>query len=940
MKQLSFIIISLLCSFSPAFAQDYTIKGVVMDTLNNNPLHRASIVLIRAKDSVIQAHTRTAANGSFEIHVANKGKYMLRISFPSFVDYLEVVDVKKSITDIGEKPLVSKEHLLKEFVLTQQIAAIKIKGDTTEYMADSFRVKENATVEDLLKKLPGIQVDKNGNITAQGETVQKILVDGEEFFSDDPKVVTKGLQADAVEKVQVFNKKSDQAEFTGIDDGQKTKTINLELKAEKKKGYFGKLDAGGGTDGYYQNQGMINAFRAKRQFSAFGIMSNTDKVGLGWRDNDKFGGGNGVTEITDAGIMTTYTSGGDDDFGGWGGNYNGEGLPRTWTGGAHYADKWNADKNHVTGNYRYALQDVNITGNNIVQNTLHGDSMNVNDQQKVQSSRGERHSINAMYELKIDSNTTVKITANAGFKKTETFSMYNTNATLSLGSDVFYKIDSNHRVITNDVTANFINADVLLKRKFSKKGRTLSLDLKENYKNSESEGTLNSRLFYFATAHDSVIDQRKENRSNTLAFSGKATYTEPLSKKAFVEISYGATVNNNDGLNYSYNLSNNSLDSGFSSHFKYNILSNTGGLNFKFMYEKINFSFGSDVSNTNYLLTDRLYGDTTKTFNYLNLFPKVNFTYNLSKQTSLNFYYAGNTVQPSFTQIQPLRQNANPLNVTIGNPNLQQGFDHRLTTRFNDYKVLSNRYFWSSFSFTYHERAISTEQTYINGVNTTRYINVDGNYSGWGYAGYGFKIKKLDLDIGLQLNGSLYHVNNRIGTQGISGVNYRNNTSDNRSISFGPYFNYSKEDKLEFSWNPSISYNNNTATIGTSTKYSTFNNELSGSVQLPLKFEIGSSVDIMIREKTPVFTGNNDVVKWNAWVGKKFLKKSQLEVRASVFDILNQNLGFERSASGSVITQDSYNTIRRYGMLNIIWNFTHTPAGAPPAGNSNMIIIK
>jgi hypothetical protein len=908
--------------------------------MNNVPLHRASIVLIRNKDSVIETHTRTAANGTFEMHVANKGKYMLRISFPGFVDYLEVLDVKKTTTDVGEKPLISKAHLLKEFVLTQQVSAIKIKGDTTEYMADSFKVKENATVEDLLKRLPGIQVDKNGNITAQGETVQKILVDGEEFFSDDPKVVTQNLQADAVKKVQVYDKKSDQSEFTGIDDGQKTKTINLELKEEKKKGYFGKLDAGGGTDNYYQGQGMINAFKAKRQASAFAIASNTDKTGLGWQDNDKFAGSGGSTEFVD-GVMFTSGAPDNNDFSGWDGKYNGQGLPRTVTGGAHFADKWG--KNHTTENYRYGLQYVDIKGNTTVQNTVSDTSRIVYDQQKTQAKKADRHSIDAMYEIKVDTNTSIKINADAGRKSTETRSVDTTQSYTLDTSDVRTPLNINTRSILSKGTAEYVNAGVLLRTKFAKKGRSISLDVRENYRSSKDTGTLRSNVSFDAPGmRDSIFNQRKEISSNTLGFSARATYTEPISKKIFGEVNYGINVNNNEGYSKSYNIDQGDrLDSNFSSHFVYNILSNTGGLNFKYVSDKFNVSIGGDVSNTDYRQTNKMYHDTTHTFTYLNLMPNINFAYNLSKQTSVKIRYSGRTIQPTFAQTQPLRQNTDPLNITIGNPNLVQGFSHKIDIRFNDYKVLSSRYLWGNVSFTYKDNEIGAKQAFINGVNTTQYINVQGNYMGWAFIGYGFKIKKLNLDIGLQLNPTIYRANDSIGAQDASGkVTYRRNSTDNNRISFAPYFSYSKADKYEFRLEPRYTYHSNTSSIGLNpTSYSIYECEFSGNVQLPLKFEINTSVDVMIREKTSIFTTNNNVVKWNAWVSKKFLKKSQLEVRLSVFDILNQNLGFSRIAQANTITQDSYNTIRRYGMLNLIWNFTHTPAGAPQT-NSNMIIIK
>ncbi|GAA4462506.1 TonB-dependent receptor [Nemorincola caseinilytica] len=936
MKHLSILLFLVVCCVLPSAAQSYIIKGSVTDTLNNNKLSMASVVLIRTADSVIAAHGRTGNDGRFEVRVKQQGKYFLRIAFPGFAEHIDEVDVKKSTTDLGDLPMISREYLLKEFVLTQQVAAIKIKGDTTEYMADSFKVKEGATVEDLLKRLPGIQVDKNGQIVAQGEAVQKVLVDGEEFFSDDPKVVTRGLQADAVKKVQVYDKKSDQADFTGIDDGEKTRTINLELKEDKKKGYFGKLEAGAGTDGYFQEQAMANAFKAKRQFSVFGIASNTDKAGLGWEDSDKFGNGSGTTEITEDGdFINRFTP---DEFSGWDGRYNGEGLPQTWTGGTHYANKWNSGEHHLSANYRYGKQKVNIDGNTDVQYSMPNDSIRVTETHKEQSSSSDRHGFDVMYEWKIDTATSVKITSNAGVKATETRSEYST--------DNYFKIKdapganlNNLRQITGDGNAQFINTDLILRHRFPKKGRTLAIDAKENYSENTNTGTLFSVISdTFALTPDLVTRQRKDNYSSSLAFSGKATYTEPLSKTVFTEVNYGITVNNSTARNLSFDT----LATGqysdvpnttFSNDFTYNILSNAGGLSFKFMYKTYNFSFGSDVSRADYVQTDRTNTNNTTTYHFTNLFPRANFTYRFGKQTSFNFNYRGNTKQPTITQMQPFLQNTDPLNITIGNPDLRQEFVNEFNMRFNDYKILQSRFLWASASFSTTSNAISTEQSNDSGINKTRYINVDGNYSGYAFIGYGFKVPKTDLSIGGRLNGSTYHINNIINRQ--------QNSSNTNSISLAPYVSYTKDNKFDIRWEPQIAYNVNTSTNNpVDVTYYIFTNELSGSVQLPKKIEIGSSVDMMFRQKTPIFTTNNNVIKWNAYVTKKFLKKSQLELRASVYDILNQNLGFSRIGQGNMVTQNSYNTIRRYGMLSLIWNFTHTPVGAPPAQDGGTMIIK
>ncbi len=901
-------------------------------------LPRASVVLIRTTDSVIQTFTRTRQDGTFELKAPAQGKYILQVTFPSFANYIDVVNVKKQVTDYGTIPMVSKEHLLKEFVLRQQVAAIKIKGDTTEYMADSFKVKKGATVEDLLKRLPGIQVDKNGQITAQGETVQKVLVDGEEFFSDDPKVVTKGLQANAVEKVQVYDKKSDQTEFTGIDDGQKTKTINLELKEDKKKGYFGKLEAGGGTDGYFQNQGMINAFKAKRQLSAFGIMSNTDKVGLGWQDNNSFSSGSGVTEITDEGQVTITSNNNAEDIAGWDGKYNGEGLPKVWTGGLHFADKWNEDKQHVTANYRYAMQNVEIEGTTVTQNPLPNDQESIIRQNKNQFSRGDRHGLDGMYEWKIDSLLSIKVTATAGEKNTDISTDYYSTTLLqdSLLSN------TNDRKVTSNAKADFVNADLLLRKKFAKKGRTLSVDVKENYKDSKSDGHLRSLTDVYASSAgmpDSSIytSQRKSSDVGTLAFNAKATYTEPLSKVAYLELDYGVTINNSNSTNNSYDSTApgvfNNRNTFYSTDYKYNIFTNMGGVAARFVFKQINFSVGGDISNALYDQSDALRPGSERKYAYLNYFPKATFVYRVGRETNFRFNYLGSTTQPTIDEVSPQCQNTDPTNQTVGNPGLRQQFTNAFSIRFNNFKILSQRYLFASASFNVIGDAISTNTTNIGGIRTTQYVNVNGNYNAFAFLGYGFKLKKIDLQMGARLSSGINHIN--------SYVNSALNKSDNNTYSFTPTIEYFKDKKFSIEFDPSFSYNDNKSTITSySTSYWTSNNELTATVQLPWKLEVSATVNWFLREETRLFYKGNNVLLCNAYIGKKLRKKSDIEIRASVFDIFNQNVGYSRSGQAGIITEENYNTIRRYGMLSLIWNFSHTPAGAPPPNGGGMMMMR
>jgi len=921
----------LLIASSYAGAQTFSIKGVIVDTLNNNKLQDAAVTLIRAQDSILETFTRSRPDGTFELNLPDKGEYVLLITFPSFADYVDKIKLTadKPHLDLGQISMITRSHLLTEFVLKQQIAAIKIKGDTTEYVADSFKVREGATVEELLRKLPGIQVNKNGDITAQGEKVQRIMVDGEEFFADDPKVVSKSLQAKAVDKVQVFDKKSEQAEFTGIDDGVREKTINLKLKDNMKHGYFGKAVAGGGTNGFYEGQLMLNSFRDKRKLSFFGIAANTGKMGLGWEDRNKYSSGNNF-EMSDEGYMfSTYES--NDDNIGWDGNYNGQGLPSAYTGGLHYSNKWLADKLHFNGNYRYAHQGINTVGNTLTQYNL--DSLQYyNDERKTSTSTGQRHGGDMMLEYKPDSLSSLRLTVNAGYKNTQSREDYNSQSVDTTGK----MINKNERHNTSDATSKNINSSLSYRKKFNKAGRTLSFMANEKLNTTDAESRLNSTVTSAIDTLSQHIDQQKENDSKNFQVSGTLSYTEPLSKVMFVEVNYGLTVNNNYSRRFSYNKnidgSYNLLDSSFSSNYDFDVLTHKAGANLKFAFKKLNMTFGGAIANTGFHQKDNFRNITYKR-NFTNFFPAAYITYRPGPQKSMSFNYNGSTQQPTIDQIQPLRQNTDPLNVSIGNPSLTQEFDHNFNLRYNDYKVFSGTYTYGGIGFTLVDNDISQSQTVSdNFIRTYQYVNVDGNYNSYLYGGWGRNIRKLNMRAGLNVNGNLSRNN--------SYVNGIKNTNNNKGLSLGINTSYSKDSLCDIDLNFDVNYNSNVASINQAhTNYFTYSTRLNISFELPKKFEIGTDINWDIRQKIASFDNNNNVFLWNAYISRKFFKGNDLEVRATGYDMLNQNKGFSRVAYANTITQQSYNTIRRYFMLSIIWNFTKTAMGAQPEQDAANIII-
>ena len=483
MKKLTALVITSILFYLSAASQQNTnsIKGTVSDTLSKQSMYRAIVSMIRAKDSILIKFTRTDQKGHFEIKDIPEGKYILLSSLPNYADYTDTLSITaNSKVELGTIPLITKAHLLQEVVVKQTIGAIKLKGDTTEYRADSFRVQPNATVEELLKILPGIQVDKNGQITAQGRTVQKVLVDGEEFFGDDPTLVTQNIRADMVDKVQVFDKKSDQAAFTGIDDGKKTTTINLKLKNNKKQGYFGKVNAGAGTNGYYNEQLMLNKFQRKEKLSFYGILSNTGTIGLNWQDQNSFGDNSSRIQFDESGNIS-----GNDDLSDWGGNFNGRGFPKVQTGGVHYNNKFGDDKHAINGNYKLLDLSVKGSSNTNTQNIL-PDTLYYTNQRQEFTNKIIRNKGNLIYDWDIDSSSSLKLIIDAGVDHKTTATKYFTE---SLAEDSSL-VNQGNRILTTDGDINSFNSSLLWRKKLKKKGRTISVDVKENYTTNESNGFL------------------------------------------------------------------------------------------------------------------------------------------------------------------------------------------------------------------------------------------------------------------------------------------------------------------------------------------------------------------------------------------------------------------------------------------------------------------
>ncbi len=922
-KPTLFLFICLLFIVFTSHAQTFT--GKVNDTTARKEISNAVVALLTTRDSVLYRFTRTNKAGEFTIAGAKPGKYIMMVTHPYFADLLDEVTVSESGLQLNKIALLSKSQLLQE-VIVKSGSPIKIKGDTVSYTADSFKVSANANVEELLRKLPGIQVDKNGQIKAMGETVQKVLVDGEEFFGDDPGMAVKNLRADAVKEVQVFDKKSDQAEFTGIDDGQAKKTINLKLKEDKKTGYFGKVETAGGLqkkiDDRYNNNIMFNAFKGKRKISGFLLMGNTGQNGLNWQDQQKFGGNDDVTMGMDdeGGSFIMVSRGSDED------PYidTRNGLFENVNAGVQYSNKW---KDKHTLNFSPKLNRLQYYNNKYTFSQFTLDPTTVFNENASENTFAHKTSSrnNLTYDFKIDSANSIRIVSK--------LNIYNTKSDVfrqSANTNIDGLLNNNSTNVTNNNTDKtaFTNT-ILFKHKFKKDRRTFSFNTDFNTLSSDNTGFLNAvNNFYNAgvrTRTDS-IDQKKTNATINRKIAARAVYTEPLSKRYSLELNYeyAQSVAENELATMSKTIAPDSkyevLVDSLSNHFDQRINTNKGGFKISYNHKKIKYFIGSAAGFTKFDLED-ITQQKNYVRNFTNLFPAGNFQYSYKANHSLNVGYNGRTIQPSINQLQQLRNNNNPLSEYIGNPFLKQSFRHNLSVNHNAYNFLKEMWMYQSINFNVTDNAI-TNSVIIepNGKRITRPINTDGNMSANGWMGFGKKIKKLQLDLGLNMDAN-YNRFNEI-------INNNLNKNENTSASIGVRLSKNKAKLYDFTIANDFGYNVNKSTAYNRTiKYNT--NTLSANVTYYIKkvWKINSEIEMNYRQQTDDFSANVNNNIWNAQLERTF-RKDEFTVFFTIRDILNQNQGIDRNLSGNTLTEVRNDRLQRFWMVGFRWDFKNNSASA------------
>ncbi|WP_460551444.1 outer membrane beta-barrel protein [Ferruginibacter profundus] len=930
MLKLPALLIGLLCLSAATFGQTITVSGSLKDNTEKKSVKNAVVALVRQKDSVLYKFTRTDNEGNFALKNVLPGNYTLLTTHPLYADYVDSITIKDAETRLGSIGLINKSKLLQE-VIVKSGNPIRIKGDTTIYTADSFKVKDGASVEDLLRKMPGFQVGKDGQLKAQGETVKNVLVDGEEFFGSDPGMALKNLQANTVQEVQVYDKKSDQATFTGIDDGIKEKTVNLKLKNNKKQGYFGKIEAGGGTPDNYSNSAMLNAFKDKRKLSAFGFMSNTGRTDLGWQDAEKFGGGE----------MDGMTSGMDDDGNTWysySSNGNNNGIPKNWNGGIHYSNKYMGDSLNINGSYRYAKV-YTPGGTQTFSKTYLPDTSWLNNSRSTSFNNSQKHTMNFTLERKLDSNNTIKFVNRGGISHTESSSNYYEE---SLTNQNDFINNSTRKTSTKSDAQNY-QGTLSWNHKFKKARRTFSATADANINHTDSKTFLYSlNNFYKGSviSQKDTTDQETINKADSKTFTVNMAYTEPLNKYLSLGINSSTAINNssnnrdvmkNDGVgNYT-----NKVDS-LSNNFDFNRFVQRNGLSLRIVKKKFSGGIGAALA-FNSFKQNNISKGVKQDYDFTTFFPNANFNIKLKGNKNLRFNYNGNAQAPSLQQLQPLTDNSNPLSVVIGNPDLKQSFTNNFSGGLQWYKPLSDNALWSYFSYSTTSNAFSQyNRIDTMGRNVYQTVNVNGNKNFYLNIDYNFSVGKGKKKIGLGFGPNIEFNRNNDFVNGIKNTN--NTTTYSMSINMNKYV----ENKFDFYISPRIAYSQSTSSINSSsnTNFWMFTGWAQGSIYLKKNLSINTNANFNFRQKDPRFPQNNNYTKWNADI-KKYVYKKEISVKFGINDILNQNRGYERNFSTYKFTESYYNTLKRYWLLTLTWEFTHNKKqAAAPAPAAATPIIK
>jgi hypothetical protein len=952
--RISLIVLLLsLLSLEPVLAQraDGSIKGKLIDSTTKQPVVDATVSVISAGDSSLASFTLSSKLGLFEIKNLLPGNYKLVVSSKGLQEIRKPFSITTDTKLVDVATLVmTKDYKMLEGVTITSESPIVVKNDTVQFNASGFKTIPNATVEDLLKKIPGMEVDKEGGVKAQGEQVQRILVDGKEFFGNDPKLATKNLTADMVESVQVFDDMSEQAKFTKIDDGSRSKTINIKLKKDRNKGFFGRALAGYGSKDRYEGNLSFNKFNGNNRVSVLFNGNNINKQGFSFNDIisamggfSGFGGGGGGG----GGVMVTMGSGGGGGGGGFGGGGGGApmismgrgggggfggggggntGIIRSLSTGLNLSNEWGAGKTKFTGSYFFS-DNRPLQEQTVLRQTFFANDSSANQSRSTRSDNiNQNHRINIRFEHQFDSLTSILYTPSVTLQHSDNYSIDSSSTISKTPLASFLAIQTNTEN-TNVRDGYNINNNILFRRKFTKVGRTLTVGLNNTIGGSEADGkTIANNIFFRPNgtvglnfSQNQQYNQQTKTRNNVVSTS----YTEPLGLNKLLEFNYAYTNNfsRSEKETFNYNSSNGKYDNPNllqTNEFKNIFLAHRVGVNYRLQEKKYNYQFGvgvqqASLENHSYqALTNK---DSISRQTFTNLFPTANFNFTPSRSKNLRIAYNGRTNQPTVSQLQNVPDVTDTLNVRIGNPNLKQEFNHSFNIGYNTFNLATFRFVAANFNIATTQNRIVNSISVRGPVQTTTYENVNGYLRAFSFFTLGLPFKNPKLK-----GSNISLTNTMLYLRDISLVNKRENVTKTLSLTQGAGVSINKE-KIDFGLRANLTYTNLNYSINTQLNEDFWTQTYNADVTFtfPKGILLATNFDYLINTgRAEGF--NQSIPLWNASLSKLMFKKKNGELKFSVNDLLNQNESITRNAGDNFLQDTRSMVLRRYFMVSFLFN--------------------
>ncbi len=914
-------------------SRSVTVTGKLMEADTKGPAMEATVQLLALPDSTYVTGVASDGGGNFRLSRVKAGKYLLKVSYIGFKTLYKPLQVNtsKPTYNVGTLTLESDAIMLAEAVIVAEAPEVQVVEDTLQYNSSAYRTPEGSTLEELVKKLPGAEVDEDGNIKINGKDISKVMVNGKEFFGGDVATAMQNLPVEMIEKLKTYDKKSDLARITGIDDGEEETVLDLTVKKEMETGWFGNADVAGGTKDRYSARAMINHFRGPTQLSIIGRLNNVNNQGYSgggggprWRRN------NGITIRKDIGINFATSS----------------------------------EKLDVESSARYNYRDNNQISTGYTENFLTGGSgSSFSNSNSRGRTKNMNFNANVMLEWRPDTLTNIIFRPNFSYGDTEsnttsqsgTFNadpygyISNPNDYLDLSAltraDILsddplkdIRVNTSNDQSRSDGNSLSANASLQINRKLNSKGRNITLRGRFNYGDNDSEqySSSDTRYFQDASREDDIIRRYTTSPSSNYSYQAQLTYSEPIAKAIFLQFSYRFEYSYSKNDRNTYDLSGlgwemgNQLPSDYLEHrdddqskfAEYKTYEHDALVGLRVIRPKYQLNAGLSFRPQNTELSYRKGEiDTLSTRSVFNFAPNIDFRMRFSKVSQLRVTYRGRSSQPSMENLLPVTDDANPLNIRMGNPDLKPSFSHNVNLFYNNYIADLQRGIFVRSFFQATQNSISQSRTYNESTGgwTSMPKNINGNWNVFGMFGFNTALKNKKFNVGTFSN---IRYTNNVGylTSG-SGANAieQKNTTTNLALSENLRATY-RDDIFEVGLNGNFSYTIEKDKLTPSNNQNpyTFAYGVFTNINAPWNMSFNTNISNQSRRGYRDSSMNRNELIWNAQIAQTFLK-GDMTVSFEMYDILRQQSNISRSLTASGRSVYEYNGVNSYCMLHLIY---------------------